>query len=303
MIVDKITLRRVSDSFEISIDSDQFSGYIPEGVDWGTIEGTHYTYKYPGQVGESLMSTSLGTRDDIKIVGWVVATTELEMTSLKKTLNSFINPQEPMEIIYQDYTLQFSPDSTVRYSVNISENNEVICKFQITGVAHDPLFRDSTENSLLFATTHEMFHFPLIISPDLDEGGVIFGARTDSLIADVVNKGDVSTGIRVVFRAKGTLTNPKLIKIDTQETISIQKVLVAGEEVEINTNIGSKYVIGRLSETSEYTNYFVYRTLSSKWLNLSPGKNSFRYDADDGIDNLEVFIYFQDKYLEVQKCC
>lgn len=303
MIVDKITLRRVSDSFEIFIDSDQFSGYIPEQVDWGTIGGTHYTYKYPGQVGESLMSTSLGTRDDIKIVGWVVATSELEMTSLKKTLSSFINPQEPMEIIYQDYTLQFSPDSTIRYSVNISENNEVVCKFQITGVAHDPLFRDSAENSLLFATTHEMFHFPLIISPDLDEGGVIFGARTDSLIADVVNKGDVSTGIRVVFRAKGTLTNPKLIKIDTQETISIQKVLVAGEEVEINTNIGSKYVIGRLSETSEYVNYFVYRTLSSKWLNLSPGKNSFRYDADEGIDNLEVFIYFQDKYLEVQKCC
>lgn len=303
MVVDKIILRRVSDSFEISIDSDQFSGYIPEQVDWGTIEGTHYTYKYPGQVGESLMSTSLGTRDDIKIVGWVVATSELEMTSLKKTLSSFINPQEPLEIIYQDYTLRFSPDSTIRYSVNISENNEVVCKFQITGVAHDPLFRDSIENNLLFATTFGMFHFPLIISPDLDGGGVIFGARTDSLIADVVNKGDVSTGIRVVFRAKGTLTNPSLIKIDTQETIRIQKVLVAGEEVEINTSIGSKYVIGRLSETSEYTNYFVYRTLDSKWLNLSPGKNSFRYNADEGIDNLEVFIYFQNKYLEVQKCC
>lgn len=303
MVVDKIVLRRVSDSLEISIDSDQFSGYIPEEVDWGTIDGSPYTYKYPGQMGESLMSTSLGTREDIKIIGWVVATSELEMTSLKKTLNSFINPQEPLELIYEDYTLQFSPTSTVRYSINISENNEVICKFQISGVAYDPFFKDSSENSLLFATTYAMFHFPLVISPDLEEGGVIFGARTDSLIADVVNKGDVSTGLRIVFKARGTLINPKLIKIDTQETISIKKVLAAGEEVEINTNIGSKYVIGRLSKTSEYTNYFVYRTLDSKWLDLQPGKNSFRYDADDGIDNLEVFIYFQDKYLEVQKCC
>lgn len=302
MVVDKITLRRVSDSSEILIDSDKYSGYIPEEVDWGTIEGTHYTYKYPGQMGESLMSTSLGTRD-VKIIGWVVATTELEMTSLKNSLNTFISPQEPIDLLYESYILRFSPDNTVRYSVNISENNEVICKFQITGVAHDPLFKDSSENHLLFATTQGMFHFPLVISPDLDEGGVIFGARTDSLIADVINKGAVPTGIRVVFKARGTLINPKLIKIDTQETLSIKKVLVAGEEVEINTNIGSKYVIGRLSEVSEYTNYFVYRTLDSKWLNLQPGKNSFRYDADEGIDNLEVFIYFQDKYLEVQKCC
>lgn len=302
MVVDKITLRRVSDSSKIIIDSDRFSGYIPEEVNWGTIKGTHYTYKYPGQVGESLMSTSLGTRD-VEIIGWVVATTELEMTTLKNSLNTFISPQEPIDLLYGSYTLQFSPDNTVRYSVNISENNEVICKFQITGIAHDPLFKDSSENHLLFATTQGMFHFPLIISPELDEGGVIFGARTDSLIADVINRGAVSTGIRVVFKAKGTLVNPRLIKIDTQETISIKKVLIAGEEVEVNTNIGSKYVIGRLSEVSEYTNYFVYRTLDSKWLDLQPGKNSFRYDADDGIDNLEVFIYFQDKYLEVQKCC
>lgn len=302
MVVDSITLRRVSDESEILIDINNFAGYFPESVDWGIIEGSHYTYKYPGQMGESLMSTSLGTRH-IKIIGWVVATSELEMDSLKSALNSFVSPQEQLDLLYDKYVLRFSPDNTVQYSVNISENNEILCKFQIVGTAYDPLFKDSSENHLLFATTQGMFHFPLVISSELDEGGVIFGARTDSLIADVINKGAVSTGIRVVFKAKGTLVNPTLIKINTQEKISIKKTMVAGEEIEINTNVGSKSVVGRLSEVSEYTNYFVYRTLDSKWLNLQPGKNSFRYDADDGVDNLDVFIYFQDKYLEVQKHC
>lgn len=302
MVVDSITLRRVSDGSEILIDTNAFAGYFPVSVDWGTIKGSHYTYKYPGQMGESLMSTSLGTRS-VKIIGWAVATSELEMDTLKSNLNAFVSPQEQLDLLYDKYVLRFSPDSTVQYSVNVAENNEVICKFQIVGTAHDPLFKDSAENHLLFATTQGMFRFPLVISPDLDEGGVIFGARTDSLIADVINRGAVSTGIRVVFKAKGTLTNPMLIKIDTQEKISIKKTMVAGEEIEVNTNVGTKYVIGRLSEVAEYDNYFVYRTLDSKWLDLQPGKNSFRYDADDGVDNLDVFIYFQDKYLEVQKHC
>lgn len=302
MVVDKVILRRISDSSEIAIDSDNPSGYLPEEVDWGTIDGSHYTYKYPGQIGESLIGASLGTRP-ISILGWVVATSSIEMTRLKSALNRFVDPSIPLDLYYKDYVIQFSPDSTVRYSVNMVENNEVVCKFKITGTAYDPLFKDSAENRSLFATTHGMFHFPLVISPYLDEGGIVFGARTDSLIADIINKGSVSTGLRIVFKANGTVVNPSLIKIDTQESIKINKTLYADEEVEINTNVGSKRVVGRLGETQEYTNYFMYRSLDSKWLDIQPGKNSFRYNADNGVDNLEVFVYFQDKYLEVQECC
>lgn len=49
-------------------------------------------------------------------------------------------------------------------------------------------------------------------------------------------------------------------------------------------------------------NYFKYRDLDSTWLQLDVGDNLFRYDADTGIDNLEVYIYFHSKYLEVQEC-
>ena len=33
-----------------------------------------------------------------------------------------------------------------------------------------------------------------------------------------------------------------------------------------------------------------------------PYDNLFRYDAKEGIDNLDVFVYFYNKYLEVQEC-
>ena len=300
-MVEEITLRKISNSEEIHMDMVTAPGYILKSVDWGTIKGTHNTYKYLNQIGVSVNNTSLGTRD-IAIEGWIVAQHERDMTEKKSALNAFINPQEPLDLLYDDYKIQFNPDNTVKYSINYAENNDVVCKFQIVGTAHDPMFVDSIENRLNFATTTAGFHFPMVISPQLPEGGVVFGSRTDSLIATVINKGSVSTGMRIVFKAKGSVSNPKLINVETQEQLLIRKDLVAEEEIEINTVVGSKRVRGRIGETSPFTNYFVYKTLDSSWIQLAVGKNLFRYDADSGLDNLEVFVYFQNRFLEVQEC-
>lgn len=299
-MIEEITLRKVSNSEEIHMDMVTAPGYILKSIDWGVIKGTHNTYKYLNQIGVSVNNTSLGTRD-IAIEGWVVAQHERDMTAKKVALNAFINPQEPLDLLYRDYKIQFSPDSTVKYSINYPENNDVVCKFQIVGTAHDPMFVDNLENRLSFATTTAGFHFPLVISPQLPEGGAVFGSRTASLIATVINKGSVPTGMRIIFKAKGSVSNPKLINVETQEQLLISKDLVAEEEIEINTVIGSKRVRGRVGETSPFTNYFVYKTLDSTWIQLAVGKNLFRYDADRGLDNLEVFVYFQNRFLEVQE--
>lgn len=300
-MVEEITLRKVSTSEGVHLDMVSTPGFILESVEWGPIKGTHNKYKYMNQVGESVANTTLGTRD-ITIKGWIVAYTERDMNLRKSILNGFVNPQETIDLLYKTYKLRFSPDATIQYAVKPAENNEVICKFQIIGTAHDPTFKDSSENRLVFATTLPTFHFPLIISPDLPEGGAVFGKRTDSLIASVTNKGSMPTGMRIVFKAKGSVANPKLISIDTQEHLSINKTLIPGEEIEITTTVGEKRVRGRLSPTGVYLNYYPYKTLDSSWLQLQPGKNLFRYDADEGLDNLEVFVHFQNRFLEVQEC-
>ena len=300
-MVERITLRRVKDMKELVLDMVSTPDYILKSVDWETVKGTHHSYRYVNQIGETITNTSLEPRP-ITIEGWIVAQTEKQMTALKVNLNLFVNPQEEIELFYSNYTIKFVPDESVKYSISSAENNEVICKFQISGTAPNPLFFDNVENDSAFVTTTPVFHFPLVISESLPDEGVIFGKRIASLISTLTNKGSIATGMIIVFKANGTVVNPSLININTQEEFTINKTLVAGEEIEINTNIGEKRVRGKIGDSANYTNYFMYKNVKSTWLQLEVGENIFRYNAVEGIDNLDVFVYFYNRYLEVQEC-
>lgn len=300
-MVERIILRNVRNSEELILDMVSTPDYILKSVDWGVIKGTHHSYKYVNQVGASITNTSLAMRN-ITIEGWIVAKNQDHMTALKRNLNSFVNPQEAITLLYSEYKIDFVPDETVKYSLNVAENNDVFCKFQITGTCPNPLFSDEFESASVFAITEPTFHFPLTMSKSLPDGGIVFGKRTASLITKLVNKGSISVGMRIVFKANGMLVNPSLTNINTQEEFVINKTMTAGEEIEIVTSVGEKSVRGKTAESSEYTNYFMYKDMDSSWLQLDVGENLFRYNAQENIDNLEVFVYFHNQYLEVQEC-
>jgi len=299
-MVESILLQNVETRAYLKLDMLTTPDYILNSVDWGVVESTHHSYKYVNQIGVYVTGTSLETRA-VTIMGWVIADTERQMTQRKAMLNRFFNPQQAVDLFYKNYELRFLPNSSVQYSITLSENNEVICKFKIEGFCPDPLFKESDENRIIAASTIGMFHFPLIISKTPEPpGGIIFGYRQPSLIVAIENKGAVPVGMTIVFKAKGTLENPSLINVNTQKYFKINKTMRAGEEIRINTMVGEKKIQGMLN--GEVSNYFKYRDLESEWLQLEVGDNLFRYDADSDIGNLEVYIYFHNKYLEVQEC-
>lgn len=299
-MVERIVLKKVKNSEELVLDMVSTPEYILKSVDWGTIRGEHRSYKYINQVGVTITGTSLATRP-VSIEGWVVATSKMQMSVLKKKLNSFVNPQDAIDLYYGEYMIRFIPDETVKYATEESENNDAFCKFIIVGTCPNPLFMDANESLSIFATTIPSFHFPLIISEKLPDKGVVFGKRTNSLIANVFNNGSVISGMRIIFKANGNVVNPKLVNVNTQERFVLNKTLIAEEEVEVNTNIGEKSIKGKIGG-SGYSNYYMYKDIDSSWLQLDIGDNLFRYDADEGLEDLEIFVYFQNKFLEVQEC-
>ena len=299
-MVESIILKKVKNSEELILDRVSTPEYVLKSVDWGTIKGTHHSYKYVNQVGITISGTSLETRP-VSIEGWIVASSPSRMDVLKKKLNAFINPQDAIDLYYSKYMIRFIPDETIKYANSEAENNDVFCKFIITGTCPNPLFTNANENVSIFATTISKFHFPLVLSKDTEEKGVVFGSRTDSLIANIFNEGSVTSGMRIVFKANGAVVNPKLINVNTQERFVINKALIAGEEIEANTNVGEKNIRGRIGNAS-YNNYYMYKDIDSSWLQLNVGDNLFRYDADEGLENLEISVYYFDRFLEVQEC-
>lgn len=299
MVENVILLNKVT-KVELELDVTKTPYYILDAVDWGQIESNHHTYKYVNQIGVYVTGTTLETRN-ISITGWIIANSESQMDERKRMLNRFANPQQIINLTYKQYDLEFLPNTSIKYSATLVENNEVVCKFKIEGLCPDPLFKESVENKVAAATTVGMFHFPLIINKTQQSPPqIVFGLRQPSLIINVYNGGAIRTGMKIIFKATGTIKNPSLINVVTQEYFKINKVMHDGETVTINTIDGEKKIIGNVSGIDQ--NYFKYRDLDSTWLQLEVGDNLFRYDADENADGLEAYIYFYNRYLEVQEC-
>ena len=61
-MVERIILRRTKNQEVVVMDMVSTPDYILKSVDWGVVKGTHHSYKYVNQVGETVANTSLGTR-------------------------------------------------------------------------------------------------------------------------------------------------------------------------------------------------------------------------------------------------
>lgn len=130
--------------------------------------------------------------------------------------------------------------------------------------------------------------------------GIIMGLRSPSAIATITNTGTLPCGFIITFQASGTVKNPKIIDINTQEYIRLSHTMQAGEVIRISTLDNNKTVRQIIGEDS--INAFNFLDFAnSTFLQLAVGINYLRYDADSGLDNLSVEFKFDPRYLEVQE--
>lgn len=107
---------------------------------------------------------------------------------------------------------------------------------------------------------------------------MIYGYRAESVIVDCYNEGDVSTGMRIRFTALGTVSNPILLNVDTEEFIQINATMKTGDVIEINTKYGSKGA--KLIRDGVETDYFRYIDVDSTFMQLAIGDNG---NMPDGV--------------------
>lgn len=184
-----------------------------------------------------------------------------------------------------EYTIKAICDGTPAFS-NYNGDN-IQC--QINFLCHDPFWYDFMEESYVFNAPYlPLFEFPFFSDSDSE---IEFGLEQEEI--SIMNMGTVYTPLIIEF--DGGIKNATLTNLTTGEYITINKELLVGEMLTIDTSFGSRKV--KLQNTGgEESNGFKYITLDSKFLQLVEGENEIKYVAEaDG--NVTVRLKWVTRYL------
>jgi hypothetical protein len=163
------------------------------------------------------------------------------------------------------------------------------CTFSL--LCNSPFWEDDVHNSIKLADVVPLFHFPLEIKTE----GIEFSDISDGYY-DIVNKGNVSTPIEIIFN--GAVTNPIITNTTTNEFIKVNTTVGEKESLIINTAFGNKKVI-LIDSDGNKINKFGHIDLNSTFFNLQTGTNKITYDADTGADLATVKISYKQRYIGI----
>lgn len=253
----------------------------------------NYTNKGSSQDGNTFLGNTLDD-SDISLKLSIRGSEKSEFDKLKAKLRRVFNPKFGKgSLIHnneeKDLEIKCVP-AKVPFIVNKSDRRgECI----ISLVANSPFWTDLTEQKHEITLWVPNFSFPLELSSE----GMEIGYRSEILTANANNVGDVETGMRIVFKALASVTNPSLVNINTKEQIKINTTMLKGQTITITTGYGEKRIVSKMAGIE--SNLFNALAPGSTFLQLTPGDNLFRYNANDGIDYLSVTIYHSNRYLGV----
>ena len=296
-MIDEIKITSLSGRGTIFMKSREYFGYWLGPVDWGQVQGQHQTYAYVNQVGESIVSTTVGTRP-LSITGWVVDG-DGRIQDRCDALNAFISPVEDYALEYKGKKIQFRPDISVAYSREYMKNNEKVRRFLIQGTCPYPLFTDLEDTAVPFDQTGKMFRFPT------DWGQtkpIVFAVTGKAHQITVTNRGGFSAGFIVRIRFSGEVQDPKIWNMTTGKFIGVNRAFVRGEQLELSTVPNNKHITlwGVDGAKTDLIKYRDYR--SSFDTQLQPGANLIAVDCAD-LDqraSMDVTLYYTPLYLEVE---
>lgn len=317
-MIDNIRVLNLTTGVELSMGKARGFAYIldTDGIVWNDVQATHNSYVNLTGVGNTITSSKLETRTvsvtgkvcpthtnkqiaelyDLSTVAEIAAKKIEEIEEYKKYLSQLINPLHYIRVISNDYYIQGKPQASVNFSPNWKENNEVYCKFTFSLECNDPLFHSKASNETQLSGTFGGFHFPVVIpSPN----GMHFGIRKSYQLVNVSNSGDISLGGIIHLKATGTVVNPVLTNVNTQEFIKINKTLSSGEVIEIDTT--NRKIRGSV-DGETFTNYFAYWNFDNTWFQFDVGDTLFGFStADQTYKNLNMWIEINKSYYSMEE--
>ena len=238
------------------------------------------TEKANGQDGEYYKGSTANKRN-IVIYAWI----KDDHRAMRDRLYSFFQPRETGTLYVTDGDTTRKIDYKTEF-VKIEPTGQQR-KATISLICPDPLFKATEDDRVDMATWEGLIEWPNDVQ-EIPAAPFEMTTKTSTLVATIENTSNVARGLTVRFKATGTVINPSLFEVQTQKGFKVTAEMHAGDVLTVTTGLKNKRV--RLTtggEEQSANNLWVY---GSTWLQAEPGDNVFRYDAESGIENLEVTV-------------
>ncbi len=118
-----------------------------------------------------------------------------------------------------------------------------------------------------------------------------FGTKNQSAFVNARNTGALPVPFTAVLRSDAAVVNPCIVNAVTGECIRILTTLTPGQTIEIYRTTTDKLAVKR-TENQQDENIFALLDEDSDLVELAPGDNPLKTDADSGVSNLQATVTF-----------
>lgn len=212
-------------------------------------------------------------------------------------LYKLFKPKATGTFIYQENEETRSIDYKTE-SIDIDEKG-IVRNATISLICPDPFFKAMADIDVDMARWEPLFEF----IHEFQFGGEEFGTRTDEIIKEIENDTAASNiGVTITMEAVGAVTDPAMHHIESGEYIKIGTPsnpfhMVMGDILTITTETNNKNVTFTRDGVTRIVNQYLDE--NSEFIQLQYGMNTLKYDADAGIDYLNVQISYRQRFLGV----
>lgn len=246
------------------------------------IKHTITTAKEYSQDGESVTGSTADKRN-------IVITVQVkgDFAKNRNQLYDFFQPKETGILYYYEGDIQ----RKIEYEVESITNPEtgVVRNSAISLLCADPLFKDITETRVPLSMWRGEIKFSLAIHSPF-----AVTKKVNTLMQDIYNSSNTVLGLRIRFTAAGEVKNPSLIDVNQHKALQINITMHSGDILEVTTGKNSKRVY--FTHAGVKTNVINQIAYPPQWPQLFKGDNLFRYNAEEGIDNLSVDVFYTQTY-------
>lgn len=202
-------------------------------------------------------------------------------------LYKYFKNKYPLRLFYKNSTRDVYIDGYCQ-KINI----EMFNKKQIAQIiirCPEPFLKSVQDEMIDFSAIQADFEFPFSIESPIEFGEIQLNEEKD-----LINSGDVETGVTITLRARGSVTNPRIYNIETNEYFKLNITMQQGDEIVINTEKKQKSV--KLTRAGVTSNIIGNLASGSTWFQLNPGDNIFSVTADSNPENMDAYCVLTDQF-------